>query len=738
MIVKPTRLGFLRRVSSDRDGHRLWITGLGAFDMHSPGDFLTEAQLWQTAAPILGTTPLDAGMPKPHAEVLMAGDACAPANRTVRKLAVDLELGSVAKRLIVFGRRWWHFGPDGPLMTEPQPFDRVPLGWNNAFGGSGCAENPIGKGAGAKGAIRSGQRVELPMIEAPEALITDIDQRPPPAGFGPRAEDAPSRLSHAGEHDDAWLRDDFPGPGRGFDWRYWNAACPDQQTASAFRGDEPLRVTSMHPEHPDLRSRLPGFRVRAFTRREDEFQEIDVRCDTIWLFPNALMGVVAFHGGLAVADADASDVPHVMLAYERLHDPKRSLTHYRTAFEERTGDPELAALKLLDEGPLKPERPPDEIEAVESERKALAEEMDQRHEKVRAHAIANMCGAAGVPVPPANLFREESPLPFEIPVVTPGELERKEADVAGLMAGIDTLVDRMEKQDKVQAAKMGQELARFLPQAARGIDSRTRALLDDRLASVPALGGGGGPLSLAGLTEAADADPHSLASGLDDLFARAGEALEDALEDEGGATPAAGGAGGKTIEGMSDALRRARHRALGTVDEDDPITSAFKALDGQLDMLDGGAASPGGYAGAATPPPSPPSVRGVGSLRQRGRGAPGGARHVRRRAPPQAPTRAPPAGSPAPRLPIPGWLTSTKSPERWPPTTLPPPPARQPSPRWRTRRARSPMHGSGSMPPGRLQGAQVRNPSRPRNPCRSRMPRASVRSHWISCAEVKD
>ena len=38
MIVKPTRLGFLRRVSSDGDGHRLWITALGAFDMRSPGD----------------------------------------------------------------------------------------------------------------------------------------------------------------------------------------------------------------------------------------------------------------------------------------------------------------------------------------------------------------------------------------------------------------------------------------------------------------------------------------------------------------------------------------------------------------------------------------------------------------------------------------------------------------------------------------------------------------------------
>ena len=594
MIVKPTRLGFLRRVSSDGNGHRLWVTALGAFNLRSPGDFLTEAELWQTAAPALGTTLLDAGMPKPHAEVLMAGDACAPAGRTVRKLAVNLELGPIAKRLVVFGRRWWRFGPDGPLMTEPQPFERAPLGWNNAFGGPGCAENPLGKGADAKGAIRLGKLVELPMIEVPEALITDIEHRPAPAGFSPRAEDAPSRLAYAGDYDDTWLRDDFPGPGRGFDWRYYNVACPDQQTESEFRGDGPFRITSMHPEHTDLRGCLPGFRVRAFAHRRGKFEELAIRSDTVWLFPNALMGIVLFRSGIAVADTEASDVPHVMFAYERLDDPKRALTHYRTAFEERTGDPEIAALKLLDERPLKPERPPEEIEAVEEERRALAEEMAQRHDKVRAHAISTMCGAAGVPVPPSDLFRDDTPLPGEIPVVTPGEVKRMEADVAGLMAEIDSLVGKVEKQGEVQAAKMGQELKRFLPQIARGLDPRTRALLDDRLSTVPALGGGDGPLSLADLTDASDSGSGPSASGLDDLFARAGQALGD----EAGAAPAASGQSGA---GTSVALRRARNRALGTVDEDDPIARVSASLAWQRDALRSGAASVGGNADDAMP-----------------------------------------------------------------------------------------------------------------------------------------
>ena len=584
MIVKPTRLGFLRRVSSDDNGHRLWITALGAFDMPSPGDLLTEAQLWQTAAPALGTTPLDAGMPKPNAEVLMTGDACAPAGRTVRSLSVSLELGPIAKRLVVFGQRWWRYGPDGPVMTEPQAFERVPLGWNNAYGGPGFAVNPLGKGADAKGAIRLGNRVELPLVEAPEALITDIEHRPLPAGFGPRAEDAPSRLAYAGDYDDAWLRDAFPAPGRGFDWRYWNVACPDQQTESALRGDEPFRITSMHPEHVDLRGCLPGYRVRAFARRDDDFRELDVRCDTVWLFPNALMGIVVFRGGIAVADKEASDIPHVMLAYERLHEPKRTLTHYRTAFEERTGDLKVAALKLLDERPLKPERLPEEIEAVEEERRALAEEMARRHEKVRAHAISTMCGVAGVPLPPPELVRDDTPLPGEIPVVTPGELERREADVAGLMAEIDSLAGRFEKQGEAQAARMGQELKRFLPKIAPGLDPRSRALLDDRLSAVPALGGDDGPLSLNDVIGASGSGSGSSASGLDDLFARAGQALGD----KAAAAPAASG---PTGAGTSVALRRARNRALGRLDEDDPIARMGAVFAGQREALRSGAAS---------------------------------------------------------------------------------------------------------------------------------------------------
>ena len=588
MVVKPIRLGVLRRVWSDAGGHHLCITALGAFDMGSAGDFLTEARLWKTVAPALGAAILDAGMPKPRAEVLVGGDVCAPAGRSVRSLVVNLELGPIRKRVAVFGRRWWRYGPDGPLMTRPEPFERIPLGWHNAFGGSGYAENPLGKGADARAAMSRRETAELPMVETPEALITGVEHRPAPAGLGPRAEDAPSRVRFAGTYDDAWLRDGFPGPGRGFDRRYYNAACPDQQTEAEFRGDEAFRITSMHAEHPDLRGRLPGFRVRAFARGGDAFQELPTRCDTVWMFPNALMGIALFRGGLAVADKEASDVPHAMLAYERLGDPRRSLAHYRAAFEERT-DPKLAALKMFDERPIKPERLPAEVEGVEEERRALAADMARRQEQAREHAVANAFVMAGLPAPPAGLFSDDAPATVETPVVTPGEIERLEVDLVEMKAKVDALADDAMKESALHLAKAGREFGRALPHVA---DTRVRSLIQERLSQVSEPMSGRPVLSAVGVPEVPDAGTGAMEHGLNPLFERAGRLLAGA----GGAGAAMPGQSG---ERMSVALRRARNRALGRVDEDDPIARAGASLAAQQAAAQGATASAGRSSGGS-------------------------------------------------------------------------------------------------------------------------------------------
>ena len=589
MIVKPTKLGVLRRVSAGGEGYRLWITALGAFNLLSPGDFLPEAQLWQTAAPALGATPLDAGMPKSRVEVLVAGDVCAPRNDPVRNLIVNLELGPIQKRIVAFGRRWWRYSPDGPVMGEPEPFERVRLGWENAFGGPGCAENPLGKGIDARKLMSQRIPAELPQIETPASLILNIDHHPAPAGLGPRPEDAPGRIGFAGTYDEAWLRDDFPGHARDFDWRYYNTACPNQQTAGELTGNEHYRLTGMHPDHVEFRGRLPGFRVRAFARQVETFIELPMRCDTVWFFPNAAMGMVLFRGGLVVQDSEASSVLDVLLAYERLTDPQRPLGHYETALNERT-DPELAALKFFDERPLKPERLPEEVAAVEAERQAIREENAKREEQAREHSLAAAFRKASLPLPPPALLKDDTPLPVQIPVVTPGEIERLEVDMSALVKTADTLQDYAEKQRKNLLAQTERELRRAT-HAFGQIDPQARPLLTDPFRQVSknmseALG--------KKIDLALPAPTGALSPSLPDAFKRAEEALKKSptgavapqmsdifkrAEEVLKKSPTEVAAKAQTKNGMSLGLYRARQRALGEIDEENPLTKALAQLD---------------------------------------------------------------------------------------------------------------------------------------------------------------
>ena len=588
MIVKPTKLGVLRRVSAGGEGYRLWITALGAFDLLSPGDFLPEARLWQTAAPALGATPLDAGMPKPRAEVLVAGDVCAPRNRPVRNLMVNLELGSIQKRLVAFGRRWWRYGPDGPVMSEPEPFERVRLGWENAFGGPGFADNPLGTGVEARKLMTQRIPAELPRIETPATLILNIDHHPAPTGLGPRPEDAPGRIGFAGTYDDAWLRDGFPGHARDFDWRYYNTACPDQQTDVELSGNERYRLTGMHPDHAEFQGRLPGFRVRAFARQGEAFIELPMRCDTVWFFPNAALGIVLFRGGLMVQDREAGSVSDVLLAYERLSDPPRPPDHYRTALNERT-DPETAALKFFDERPLKPERLPEEIAAVEAERQAIREENAKRDEQAREHALATAFRTAGLPMPPAALLKDDPPLPVQIPVVTPGEIERLEVDMSALVKTADALQDYTEKQRKNLLAQTERELQRAT-QAFGQIDPQVRPLLTDPFRQVSknvseALGKNidlvpppspATPSPLSGVLKDTGEflkkrQPEAALPAPSDPFKQAEGLLKKSLR----STPAKA----QTKDGMSLGLYRARQRALGAIDEEDPLTKSLAQLD---------------------------------------------------------------------------------------------------------------------------------------------------------------
>ncbi|MDF1791810.1 MAG: DUF2169 domain-containing protein [Thalassobaculaceae bacterium] len=482
-IVKPLRLGLLARAHRQPPKVYYFVAAVGYFDLLDPTDFGLETEMWPTITPAIGGDMLDTCMPKPAGEMLVAGDACAPAGETVRQCVVDIQLGAIKKRLAVFGDREWMHGDGGPVFTRPAAFSRMPISWENAFGGAGVDVNPGGKGAGAEAALREGRQALLPNVEDPARLILGIGDKPAPIGVRPMAIDHPARMKHAGTVDDSYLREQFPGHPLNFDWAFYHSAAPDQRAAGYLRGDEPIRITGMHPDHPVIASRLPAMRARAFLNLdkgegETEFREVTLRCETVWLFPTLLKGVVIYRGGCEIGDIDGLDVKDTMLVYERMAEEPRSIEHYLSALKERT-DPETAALKFFDEKPLRPELTADQV-AEREEEVAVAETEEERKREKRAElAIVGAFRAAGLPAPPSIAIPKPPPLPVKIPVVTPQALARMEVDMVGILKATKDIQAYATGQLNAAKAQALGETASWL----RQVQQQTKGLIPAKKAA---------------------------------------------------------------------------------------------------------------------------------------------------------------------------------------------------------------------------------------------------------------
>jgi uncharacterized protein YjbI with pentapeptide repeats len=476
-IVKPLRLGLLARAHRQPPKVYYFVAAVGYFDLLEPTDFDLETKMWPKIMPVLGDVSLDLCMPKPAGEVLVAGAACSPRGAPVTQSVVDIRVGPVSKRLAVFGERQWTLTNDGPVFSRPQPFERLPLSWANAFGGAGHATNPGGKGVGAMAALRDRQPAPLPNIEDPDALVLSVDDAPTPVGVLPIPLDGPERMKLGGTADETYLREHFPGHPLDFDWAYYHSAGPDLRAAGFFTGDEAIRIANMHPDHPVIASRLPALRPRAFLNLSTgggaaEFREVSLRCETVWLFPNQLKGVVLYRGGCEITDIDGLDVKDTLLAYERMADAPRSVDHYLRALQERT-DPETAALKFFDEKPLRPDLTEADI-AERAQEVADAEAEEERKREKRAEiALLGAFKAAGLPPPPKAAIPKPGPLPVKVPVVTSKQIQRMDVDMAGIMAAgreLQAFGNRLIESSKAQAL---QETSRWLTK----VQSQTKGLL---------------------------------------------------------------------------------------------------------------------------------------------------------------------------------------------------------------------------------------------------------------------
>ena len=268
---------------------------------------------------------------KPHADLLLIGSCHVPGGEPKPSCRVVFRVGDWQRTLVVVGPRYWQSDLFGALMSEPRPFRHGPVRYEHAFGGTEYGDNPIGKGIDAVIDREGRERIPLPNIELPEQMLTEPNQRPPPAGFGPLSRGWGLRSRKTGTYDERWLETRWPWFAQDLDWTFFNAAPPEQQLPGYLRGDETLYFENLSAVAPVYRSQLPGLRVHGFVDRnarsadkQPAFEEIPMHLDTLWVDMDTKQLVLVWRGVTQTVSEEFTDIDHLYVCTEPLAELLRS------------------------------------------------------------------------------------------------------------------------------------------------------------------------------------------------------------------------------------------------------------------------------------------------------------------------------------------------------------------------------------------------------------------------------
>lgn len=244
----------------DRNGAEVWLVAVKCtFDIRPDGStVVSNEQPKVLHVPEYHAGPdssikYDADLVRTKAttDVTVVGHAYAPGGRPVTRMDVAFAVGPVRKTLRVTGDRVWQgFG-----ISDPEPFARMPLVYERAYGGVDRRSptpdrdwdwrNPIGTGFAVSRDHATG--LALPNIEYPGDMVGSWKDRPRPAGVGPVASHWQPRAGLAGTYDEQWSRHRSPLLPDDFDDRFFQCAPADQQAPSFLHGGEPVTLAGLTP-----------------------------------------------------------------------------------------------------------------------------------------------------------------------------------------------------------------------------------------------------------------------------------------------------------------------------------------------------------------------------------------------------------------------------------------------------------------------------------------------------------
>jgi hypothetical protein len=247
--------------------------------------------------------------PKPSTDAFLIADAVAPAPRT-RWVEVHFRVGPRTKSALVMGNRHWLRSMGSVAPSEPEPFERMPIVWENAFGGTDLSaenpkhhawepRNPVGQGFRSAHSRAPWEGVPLPNVGAIGETLDHPDKRTTPVGFRPIGRGWQPRVSYAGTYDQAWTEKRMPLLPKDFDERFHNAAPPDL-VMPGYLG--PGEWVDVHGCTPGGRVffQLPAFVPALSVKLSGPPREVPMSCDTVTVDTNRMLLLLLWKGMLRV------------------------------------------------------------------------------------------------------------------------------------------------------------------------------------------------------------------------------------------------------------------------------------------------------------------------------------------------------------------------------------------------------------------------------------------------------
>lgn len=350
-VVKPLQISYFPNFQRFSGEWYQLHTGILAWDL-TTGDTRTEIDLWKAAGPLnTKQIPIDEFSPKPHSEFLVFGSFWSPRGAPVEAGYVEVEVGETTKRLSVFGeRRWKSAAGLVTTFTKPEPFLSLPIDWENAFGGPKYETNPLGIGLDED--PETGDR-PLPRVEIYGQEMGDHKSRPASASYLPIPVSHPERAECRGSYDGDYLEKFFPGYPDDLDTRFFNRTPEDQWIQNDLTAGCSFSIRNMHPTKDIISGFIPDFLIRVFqipkANDGNQFDEVVMRPDTVWFFPEAELGALIFHGSNPTEFHDWEHLESITVAYERRSQERKSVAHYERSVRARvTG--QLQELQMMANG----------------------------------------------------------------------------------------------------------------------------------------------------------------------------------------------------------------------------------------------------------------------------------------------------------------------------------------------------------------------------------------------------